>query len=115
MNSEDWKAKLGAAFNVPVPETEAPAAEPEQEPKGDALSQQGGERLHIVLEKKGRKGKQATIITGFKASDDAVAQVAQQLKRYCGVGGSSRGGEILLQGDWREKAQALLRDMGFKV
>lgn len=85
------------------------------EPKGDALAQQGGERLHIVLEKKGRKGKQATIITGFKADDGAVAQVAQLLKRQCGVGGSSRGGEILLQGDWRDKARQLLTGMGFKL
>ncbi|MDO4319256.1 MAG: translation initiation factor [Bacteroidales bacterium] len=58
-------------------------------------------RLHVALERKGRGGKTATIIYGFPESwtDAEVAEVASTLKRRLGTGGSSRGGEILIQGD----------------
>lgn len=71
--------------------------------------------LRVILDKKGRKGKVATIIEGFTIPDDEVAEISSELKRKIGTGGSARGGEILLQGDWREKASSLLREKGFKV
>lgn len=112
--AEDWKAKLGATFGVAPPAAEHATAGPPQ-PVRNALEQQGGERLVIVLDKKGRKGKQATIITGFKADDEAIAELAAQLKRQCGAGGSSRGGEVLLQGDFRQRVLDILQGMGFKA
>ena len=110
---EDWKAKLGAAFGVDPDEV---AQEPEQpqEPL-TAEQQQGGERLEVVIDRKGRKGKTATIIAGFKADDAALRTLAATLKQRLSTGGSARGGEILLQGDYRERAVELLRSMGFKV
>ena len=71
--------------------------------------------LHILIDRKGRKGKTATIIEGFTLPDDAVEAIASELKRKIGTGGSSRGGEILLQGDWKEKAAAILKEKGFKL
>jgi translation initiation factor 1 len=116
MNSTDWKDALGKAFNVPVPTANESVPETDETaPKGDALQQQGARRLSIVLERKGRGGKQATIITGFVTDDEALKQVAAQLKRTLGVGGSARGGEILIQGDFRERVADELRKMGFKV
>lgn len=106
--AQDWKQLLGQAFQT---ELEAEKDQNEQAPVttgDDAISLQGKQRLDIVLDRKGRKGKTATIVTGFVADDAAVEQVASQLKRHCGVGGSSRGGEILLQGDRREQARAWL-------
>ena len=117
MNTTDWKDALGKAFNMPVPETEDNAPDENSEPtakKGDALQQQGARRLGIVLERKGRGGKQATIVTGFVADDEAIKQVASQLKRKLGVGGSARGGEILIQGDFRQRVAEELRALGFK-
>ena len=114
MDTIDWKDKLGKAFNLPVnDETIAPQEETADNP--DALSQQGKTRLDIVLERKGRGGKQATIVTGFTCDDEALKQVASQLKRSLGVGGSARGGEILIQGDFRQRVLDQLTAMGFKA
>ena len=114
MNTNDWKEALGKAFDVPVnEETTTPHEEPAD--KGDALTQQGKTRLDIILERKGRGGKQATIVLGFTCDDDALKTVASQLKRTLGVGGSARGGEILIQGDFRQRVLDQLTTMGFKA
>ena len=114
MNTIDWKEALGKAFDVPVgEETTTPQEEPAD--NGDALTQQGKTRLDIVLERKGRGGKQATIVTGFTCDDEALKQVASHLKRTLGVGGSARGGEILIQGDFRQRVLDELTSMGFKA
>ena len=118
MDTTDWKDALGKAFNMPVPDdrdNDTADGDKTMIEKGDALQQQGARRLSIVLERKGRGGKQATIITGFVADDEAVKQVASQLKRTLGVGGSARGGEILIQGDFRQRVAEELRKMGFAV
>ncbi len=72
-------------------------------------------RLDVVLEKKGRAGKQATIVIGFTGSDDQLQSLASKLKRKLGVGGSARGGEILIQGDRRNEVTKLLIEMGYKA
>ena len=116
MNPIDWKEALGKAFDVPVTD-ESPVtddAQPAPE-RGDAVQQQGKTRLDIVLERKGRAGKQATIVTGFVCDDGALKTVASSLKRSLGVGGSARGSEILIQGDWRQRVLDQLTAMGFKA
>ena len=117
MNPIDWKEALGKAFDMPVPDkTDVEATVPDgaQANEGDAVQQQGDTRLDIVFERKGRAGKQATIVTGFKCDDVALKQVASQLKRSLGVGGSARDGEILIQGDFRQRVLDELKNMGFK-
>lgn len=81
----------------------------------DSTEERQTGRLDIVLERKGRAGKTATIITGFTVSDDAVADIAAQLKRSLGTGGSARGGEILIQGDRRKDVLARLTALGLKA
>lgn len=117
MNNSDWKEALGKAFNLPVQEEPTAADNEAQQPeeRGDALQQQGGARLDVLLERKGRAGKQATIVTGFNCDEQALKQVASRLKTSLGVGGSARGGEILIQGDFRQRVLDLLREMGFKA
>ena len=115
MDLTDWKDALGKAFNVPVPDGDAVPEKESAPVKDDALGQQGKTRLDIVLERKGRGGKQATIVTGFTCDDEALKEVASQLKRSLGVGGSARGGEILIQGDFRQRVLDLLTSMGFKA
>ncbi len=116
MNNMDWKDALGKAFNLPGnEETAAPTPDEQPAQQAGAVEQQGGRRLDIVFERKGRGGKQATIVTGFVCDDEALKTVASQLKRSLGVGGSARGGEILIQGDRRQQVLDLLQGMGFKA
>ena len=116
MNNIDWKDALGKAFNLPVDEPAAAHDEPQPDAsKEDPVAQQGKNRLDIILERKGRAGKQATIITGFICDDEALKQVASKLKSSLGVGGSARGGEILIQGDFRTRVLEQLDAMGFKA
>ncbi|WP_407405148.1 translation initiation factor [Sodaliphilus sp.] len=113
MDLQDWKDKLGAAFDLPVSDGNTTDETATQTP--NALEQQGKDMIDIVLEKKGRGGKQATIVTGLHIDDETLKELASELKRHCGVGGSARGGEILIQGDARSKVLALLKGKGFKA
>lgn len=91
-------------------------------PDGQELPQQQtpepkAGRVDIIYEKKGRAGKPATIISGFEADypEDKITNLASEMKRAMGCGGSARGGEILLQGDRRSSALDFLERKGIKA
>lgn len=69
--------------------------------------------LHVSIERKGRKGKTVTLVTGFVGTTDDLEQLGKELKTKCGTGGSVKDGEIILQGEVVEKVVALLREMGY--
>lgn len=73
-------------------------------------------KITVAFERKGRGGKSATIIADFppEVTDDEIAVLAARLKQRLGTGGSSRGGEILIQGDKREQLRPLLAAEGYK-
>lgn len=104
----DWKDRLGVVYSTSAdfdyqtneaeePETLAPAAQV----------------LRVRSEKKGRGGKTATLVSGFVGTSADLADLGRTLKSKCGVGGSVKDGEILVQGDFRERVISLLRAMGY--
>jgi translation initiation factor 1 len=72
------------------------------------------QKLRIRLETKHRGGKAATLIAGFIGTNDDFEQLAKQLKSHCGTGGTAKDGEILIQGDNKEKVKTYLLKLGYK-
>lgn len=110
----DWKEALSSLSGISaLPESEEQAEFESKEKKSDTISQKSA--LHVVVEKKGRGGKTATIVEGFEIPDEAVDDIARKMRKKLGTGGSSRGGEILIQGERREAVMDFLREAGFTV
>lgn len=86
--------------------------EPEQEVETLAPSEQ---KLHVQMERKGRGGKTATVVSGFVGSDDDLAALAKTLKTKCGVGGSAKDGLIIIQGDLTAKVRTILAQLGYNA
>jgi len=72
------------------------------------------QQLRVFLDTSGRAGKQVTLIKGFVGALQDLESLSKKLKAYCGTGGSVKDGEILIQGDQREKAKAFLLKEGYR-
>ena len=71
--------------------------------------------IRIRREVKGRGGKTVTVLSGFQLVEEKLQQLAAELKRRCGTGGTVKAGEVLIQGDHRSTLLILLTQQGFKV
>ncbi len=90
-----------------------PVARPRQTPRSRAG---GGEpEVRIWLERKSRNGKPVSIVRGLRLDPRALADLAARLKRACGVGGTAKDGEIIIQGDHRARIAAELGNDGLRV
>jgi translation initiation factor 1 len=76
---------------------------------------EGAQQLEAHLEKKGRGGKQVVLIKGFKGHLLELSSLGKELKQHCGVGGSVKDGDIILQGNVRDKAMEFLINAGHTV
>lgn len=80
-----------------------------------AVAKKGDGIVRVMRDRKGRGGKTVTLITGIAEGEEVIASVAQQLKKFCGSGGTVKDGVIEIQGDHCDKALAKLTALGYKA
>ena len=110
MADNDWKKRLGVVFSTNPDFTYEEEAEEET-----ATLEPSKQNLIVAIDRKGRAGKQVTLVTGFIGTSDDLADLGRTLKVKCGVGGSAKDGEITIQGDFRDRIVTILKDMGYKA
>ena len=105
----DWKKRLGVVYST------NPDFNFESEEHGEVQTLPPHEQmLRVKLDRKNRKGKTVTLVEGFVGSETDLKVLGKELKSKCGVGGSAKDGEILLQGDFRDRVVSLLMNSGYK-
>lgn len=108
MKSNDWKDRLNVVYST-NPDFNYECIE-EEEAETLPKNQQ---KLRVGIEKKGRGGKTVTIIKGFIGSEEDLKDLGKLLKTKCGVGGSAKEGEIIIQGDFKQRIIELLKVEGY--
>ena len=73
------------------------------------------QNLKVIVESKQRKGKTVTLVQGFIGSEEDLKELAKLLKNKCGVGGSVKDGEIIIQGEVKEKVLTILHDNHYRA
>lgn len=108
--ANDWKDRLGVVFST----------NPDFKFENDSQDEQetlppGKQNLKVQLDKKKRAGKSVTLVTGFAGTEADLNALGKLLKTKCGVGGTVKDGEILIQGDFVVRVMDILKNEGYKV
>ncbi|MDD2594305.1 MAG: translation initiation factor [Bacteroidales bacterium] len=111
MSENDWKKRLGVVFST----NPNFGYESAQEQESHQTIPNDRQKLIVSIDRRNRGGRQVTLITGFIGSDEDLAQLGKSLKNKCGAGGSAKDGEIIIQGDFRDKIVELLISSGYKA
>jgi translation initiation factor 1 len=108
MKNNDWKDRLNVVYSTNPDYQYENIGEEEAEtlPKNQ-------QKLRISMEKKGRGGKTVTLVRGFIGTEDDLKELGKLLKTKCGVGGSAKEGEIIIQGDFKQRIIDLLKAEGY--
>ena len=101
------KKRIGVTFST------NPDFEYEYEREDQESIDPADQRLYVMHDRKKRKGKTVTLITGFEGPENEMKDLAKMLKSKCGVGGTAKDGEIIIQGEFREKVLELLLKEGY--
>ena len=109
MADNDWKSRLGVVFSTNPDFRYDTVSEGEEAETPDPSKQ----RLRVGIDRRGRAGKQVTLISGFIGKEEDLAALGKTLKTRCGVGGTAKEGEILIQGDFRDRIVEILKSLGY--
>ena len=105
MKNNDWKERLNVVYST------NPDYSYEMEDDGEQEASQ--HKLRVQMDRKNRGGKVVTLVTGFVGSENDLKELGKLLKSKCGVGGSAKDGEIIVQGDFKQKVLELLKKEGY--
>ena len=112
MSQNDWKSRLGVVFSTNSDfnyNSDDEKSEPLETPPP------GKQRLVVAIDKRNRGGKQVTLVKGFTGKDEDIESLGKLLKNKCGTGGSVKEGEIIIQGDFRDRVVSLLLSLGYNA
>ena len=104
----DWKDRLNVVYST-NPDFNYEMDDEEEQ----ATLQPSQQRLRVQLDRKNRGGQVVTLITGFVGTEDDLKELGKFLKSKCGVGGSAKDGEVIVQGDFKQKVLELLKKEGY--
>ncbi|RGM14286.1 translation initiation factor [Bacteroides stercoris] len=104
----DWKDRLNVVYST-NPDFKYELDDEEEQ----TTLQPSQQRLRVQLDRKNRGGKVVTLVTGFIGTEDDLKELGKFLKSKCGVGGSAKDGEIIVQGDFKQKVLELLKKEGY--
>ncbi|WP_296122026.1 translation initiation factor [uncultured Bacteroides sp.] len=108
MKNNDWKERLNVVYST-NPDYNYEMNEEEEQTTLPSAQQ----RLRVQLDRKNRGGKVVTLVTGFVGTDNDLKELGKLLKSKCGVGGSAKDGEIIVQGDFKQRVIELLKSEGY--
>ena len=108
MKKNDWKERLNVVYST-NPDFVYSTDEKEE---NETLPKQQ-QKLRVSIEKNHRGGKTVTLIKNFIGTENDLKELGRLMKTKCGVGGSTKDGEILVQGDFKEKIIELLKKEGY--
>ncbi len=106
----DWKRREGIVYS-----TESEFSYSYQQDDQAAALPPGQQNLKVLLDKSGRAGKQVTLVSGFIGPAKDLEALGKVLKAKCGTGGSVKDGEVIIQGDFRDRVVQVLQAEGYKV
>ncbi len=108
MKSNDWKDRLNVVYST-NPDFQY---ETEDEIATETLPK-NQQKLRVSIEKKNRGGKTVTLVTGFVGTEEDLKELGRTLKSKCGVGGSAKDNEIIIQGEFKQRIIELLKQEGY--
>ena len=108
--AKDWKDRLGTVYST---SSDFDYEYDEFEEEETLVPEE--QKLKVSLDSKKRKGKTVTLITGFVGTEDDLKDLAKTLKTKCGVGGTAKDYEILIQGKFKDRVIEILKSLNYGI
>lgn len=111
MTNNDRKSRLGVVYST-NPDF---SFQSEYHSEEEEVIPPSKQKILVGIDRRNRGGKQVTLVSGFKGSEDDLISLGKILKTKCGSGGTAKDGEIIIQGDFRDKIVTTLQSLGYQA